>query len=60
MYQLMSTLKPENIAASVAEHRLIAQAILNGDADTAQQQVRSHLTRALGVAEGMPNRSFAI
>jgi len=60
MYQLMSTLKPENIAASVAEHRLIAQAILNGDADTAQQQVRSHLSRALGVAEGMPNRSFGI
>jgi DNA-binding GntR family transcriptional regulator len=59
MYQLVSTLKPENIAASVAEHRLIAQAILNGDGDAAQQYVRSHLSRALSVAESMPNRSFA-
>lgn len=59
MYQLVSTLKPENIAASVTEHRLIAQAILNGDGDAAQHHVRSHLNRALSVAEAMPNRSFA-
>jgi DNA-binding GntR family transcriptional regulator len=59
MYQLANTLKPDNIAASVAEHRLIAQAILNGDGTSAQQHVRSHLARALHVAETMPNRSFA-
>jgi DNA-binding GntR family transcriptional regulator len=59
MYQLVSTLKHENIAASVAEHRLIAKAILNGDGASAQQHVRSHLARALRVAETMPNRSFA-
>jgi DNA-binding GntR family transcriptional regulator len=60
MYQLVRILKPESIAASVAEHRSIARAILNGDADTAQQQVRSHLSRALSVAEAMPDRSFAL
>jgi DNA-binding GntR family transcriptional regulator len=60
MYQLVSTLKPENIAASVAEHRMIAHAILNGNVEAAQQQVRSHLSRALSVAESMPNRFFAL
>jgi DNA-binding GntR family transcriptional regulator len=60
MYQLASTLKPENIAASVAEQRLIARAMLNGDGATAQQHVRAHLARALDVAEGMPNGSFAL
>ena len=59
MYQLVSTLTHENIAASVAEHRLIARAILDGDGNSAQQHVGSHLSRALRVAETMPNRSFA-
>ncbi|WP_406857760.1 GntR family transcriptional regulator [Alsobacter sp. KACC 23698] len=59
MYQLVGTLKPENIAASLAEHRLIAQAILDRDADAAQRYVRAHLTRALQVAESMPNGAFS-
>jgi DNA-binding GntR family transcriptional regulator len=59
MYQLATTLKPENIVASVAEHRLIARAILDGNGEAAHQHVRAHLSRALSVAEAMPNRSFA-
>ena len=56
MYQLVGmSEKPENIAASLAEHRLIAQAILDRDAEAAQRHVRAHLTRALQVAESMPN-----
>jgi DNA-binding GntR family transcriptional regulator len=59
MYQLATTLKPENIAASVAEHRLIARANIDRDGDAAQRHVRAHLSRALQVAETMPERSFS-
>jgi DNA-binding GntR family transcriptional regulator len=59
MYQLVGTLRPENIAASLAEHRLIAQAILDRDGEMAQRHVRAHLTRALVVAQGMPNGAFS-
>ncbi|PSC06598.1 GntR family transcriptional regulator [Alsobacter soli] len=59
MYQIVGTLKPENIAASVAEHRLIARAILDGDGQRAQELVRSHLSRALDVAEATPNQWFS-
>lgn len=59
MYQLVGTLKAENIAASLTEHRLIAKAILDRDGEAAQRQVRAHLTRALDVAESMPNGAFS-
>lgn len=59
MYQLAGTLKPENIAASLAEHRDIARAILAGDAGQAEGHVRHHLQRATGIAEAMPHRVFA-
>ncbi|GAU86892.1 GntR family transcriptional regulator [Bosea sp. BIWAKO-01] len=59
MYQLAGTLKTENIAASLAEHRAIARAILAGDAKLAEEHVRDHLQRALGVAHAMPHRVFA-
>jgi DNA-binding GntR family transcriptional regulator len=59
MYQLTGTLKAENIAESLAEHRTIARAILAGDGHAAQEHVRAHLTRALKVAEAMPRRAFA-
>ena len=59
MYQLTGTLTVENIAASLAEHREIARAILAGDAALAEQHVRDHLQRAIRVAEAMPQRVFA-
>jgi DNA-binding GntR family transcriptional regulator len=58
MYQLAGTLKSESIAASLAEHRAIARAILAGDAGGAENRVRDHLERAMGVAEAMPHRAF--
>ncbi|MCW2239227.1 GntR family transcriptional regulator [Azospirillum canadense] len=59
MSQLISSLKSENIAASLAEHRAIARAILAGDGKAAEERVTAHLQRALGVAEAMPNRVFS-
>jgi DNA-binding GntR family transcriptional regulator len=59
MYQLAGTLKAENIAASLSEHRAIARAILARDAALAEKCVRDHLTRAMDVVEEMPHRVFA-
>ncbi len=59
MYQLTGTLKAENIAQSLAEHRAIARAILAGNGSAAQEHVRAHLERALAVVEAMPRRAFA-
>ena len=58
MYQLVGSLKAENIAASLAEHRAIARAILSGDGASAEERVKAHLQRALGIAEAMPDRVF--
>ena len=59
LYQVTATLKAESIAASLAEHRAIARAILAGDSEQAQAHVRAHLQRALILAEAMPQRAFA-
>jgi DNA-binding GntR family transcriptional regulator len=58
MYQLVGTLRPENIAASLEEHRAIARAILNEDGCEAEELVRAHLLRALRITEAMPPRVF--
>jgi DNA-binding GntR family transcriptional regulator len=59
MYQLAGTLKAENIAASLSEHRAIAVAILAREPVLAEKCVKDHLTRAMGVVEGMPRWLFA-
>ncbi len=59
MYQLARTLKAENIAASISEHRVIARAILAGDAKLAEKSVTGHLTRAMEIVEERPHRVFA-
>jgi DNA-binding GntR family transcriptional regulator len=59
MYQLAGTLKAENIAASLSEHRAIARAILARDPALAEKWVRRHLTRAMEIVEAMPHRVFA-
>jgi DNA-binding GntR family transcriptional regulator len=58
MYQLVGTLRSENIAASLEEHRTIARAILEGDGSKAEEHVRAHLQRALRITEAMPPRVF--
>jgi DNA-binding GntR family transcriptional regulator len=59
MYQLAGTLKAENTAASLSEHRAIARAILARDPALAEKWVRRHLTRAMDIVEAMPHRVFA-
>lgn len=59
MYQLAGTLKAENIAASLSEHRAIAAAILAREPLLAEKCVKEHLTRAMDVVEGMPHWVFA-
>jgi DNA-binding GntR family transcriptional regulator len=59
MYQLAGTLKAENIAASLSEHRAIAHAILARDAKLAEKNIKAHLTRAMEVVEATPHQAFA-
>lgn len=59
MYQLAQTLSPETLQQSRAEHRVIARAVLAGDSSGAEAAIRAHLTRAIAVAEAMPDRVFA-
>lgn len=58
MYQLAGMLKPENIGASVAEHRAIAEAILAGDGGLAEARIKAHLERAMEVVRTMPPKVF--
>lgn len=58
MFQLNGMLTERNIAASVIEHRAIATAMLDGDAEAAAARVRAHLERARDVARDMPTKVF--
>lgn len=58
MLQLSGAMKPEMYNDSVTEHRAIARAILDGDADSAERALRSHLKRATEIAETMPPSTF--
>jgi DNA-binding GntR family transcriptional regulator len=59
MFQLSGVLTAENIATSLAEHRAIATAILDGDGERAALQARLHLERARDIARHMPTQVFA-
>ncbi len=50
MAQVGDALTPDVLAQSVAEHRLIAAAILDGDAQGADAAMRAHLSRAAAFA----------
>jgi DNA-binding GntR family transcriptional regulator len=58
MYQLAGVLTPEVLAASVAEHRAVAAAILAGDVEGAEEHMRAHLERAAAVSLSMPSLLF--
>ena len=58
MYQLVGSLRAENIAASLTEHRAIAHAVLSGNGAVAEERVNAHLQRALRIAEAMPDCVF--
>lgn len=58
MAQIGSAFTSGIIAASLAEHRAIADAILDGDARAADTAMRDHLTRALAFTREMPAHLF--
>ncbi|MFD1343299.1 GntR family transcriptional regulator [Litorisediminicola beolgyonensis] len=58
MAQIASSMTPEIIAASIAEHRDIARAIRAGDSADADQGARDHLNRARTFIETMPGDVF--
>ena len=50
MSQVSALLTPQTLERSLGEHRAIARAILAGDADAAEHQMREHLHRAAELA----------
>jgi DNA-binding GntR family transcriptional regulator len=58
MFQLNGVLTADNIATSVIEHRAIATAMLDGDAEAAAVHARTHLERARDLAREMPMKVF--
>ncbi|MEX1181272.1 MAG: GntR family transcriptional regulator [Cucumibacter sp.] len=57
--QVRAAISLEAMAASVAEHRGIAEAILSGNEEKATGAVRQHLTRAMALLEAVPKSCFA-
>ncbi|MFJ4291393.1 FCD domain-containing protein [Cupriavidus sp. NPDC089707] len=58
MFQLGNAIHGEALQESVNEHRLIAQAIVSGDADKSAQLMREHLIRASEFIDRMPADTF--
>lgn len=58
MAQISAELTPEAIAASLREHRRMADAIRAGDAAEADAAARAHLARARNFAESLPSRVY--
>jgi DNA-binding FadR family transcriptional regulator len=58
MAQISGALTPEILAASMAEHRAIARAILTADGPAAERALRQHLHRATTLMRSMPRRRF--
>lgn len=58
MAQIMPSLTLDVINISLCEHRKIAEAILSGDVERADQTSRAHLARARDMVESMPPETF--
>lgn len=58
MFQISGALNAATLSRSVHEHRDIAQAVLSGDAASADGKLRAHLARALDFARGMNPADF--
>lgn len=59
MLQLGDTKTPRTFRESVVEHREIASAILDSDADAAEEAMRRHLVRASRIVEAVPRTVFS-
>jgi DNA-binding GntR family transcriptional regulator len=58
MAQISGLLTPAVMAASLREHRAIAEAVLAGDGPAADRAARAHLARARGFVDGLPEEVF--
>ncbi len=58
MAQISTSLTPEVVATSIAEHKMIADAIAAADADGAAAATRAHLSRARDMVLAMPAAAF--
>lgn len=58
MSQISSALTTRIIETSIAEHRAIAEAILEGDQAAAARKLRTHLARATSLMAAMPSELF--
>ena len=58
LFQLHGNLSNDALVQSVAEHRRVAEAILNGNARRAETQIRRHLRRASATLDDMPPGIF--
>lgn len=56
--QISHQLTSESIAASICEHRAIAEAILAGDGRKAESRIRRHMARAAEIVRRMPPQVF--
>jgi DNA-binding GntR family transcriptional regulator len=58
MFQIGRAMAPENAAVSHHDHVLVAEAILAGDAKTAERAMRTHLRRSFDWVSRLPDRAF--
>jgi DNA-binding GntR family transcriptional regulator len=60
MFQVGQAMRPENSERSHRDHVLIADAILSGDADAAENAMRNHLQRTAEWIVQLPNSAFGL
>jgi DNA-binding GntR family transcriptional regulator len=60
MFQVGQAMRPENSERSHRDHVLIADAILSGDADAAENAMRNHLQRTAEWILQLPNSAFGL
>ncbi|MFG1413758.1 GntR family transcriptional regulator [Xanthobacter sp. VTT E-85241] len=58
MFQVGQVMQPENMESSHQDHVRVAQAILDGDADRAEQEMRLHLKRSGEWVLRLPSFAF--
>jgi DNA-binding GntR family transcriptional regulator len=60
MFQVGQAMRPENSERSHRDHVLIANAILSGDADAAENAMRNHLQQTAEWILQLPNSAFGL
>lgn len=58
MFQIGRAMQPENATISHEDHVRVANAILSGDPDSAEEAMRTHLQRSYAWISELPNSAF--